>query len=80
MIDLETALADSFIVDISKSQRNATERVNHHDNLKVPENFQFNLISGLSNEMIERLNGQNRKLLAKFARFPGLLQQQFQLF
>ena len=30
----------------------ATERVNHHDNLRVPDKFEFNTIGGLSNEMV----------------------------
>ncbi|MEQ1642589.1 MAG: tRNA uridine-5-carboxymethylaminomethyl(34) synthesis enzyme MnmG [Pyrinomonadaceae bacterium] len=55
MADLETALADSLYSGYIEKQKVATERVNHHDTLKVPENFQFNTIGGLSNEMVERL-------------------------
>lgn len=55
MVDLETALADSLYSGYIEKQKVATERVNHHDTLKVPENFQFNTIGGLSNEMVERL-------------------------
>src|SRR5438067_887612 len=53
--DIETALADSLYRGYIEKQKAATERVNHHDSLKVPENFQFQRIGGLSNEMIERL-------------------------
>ena len=53
--DLKTALADSLYSGYIDKQNTATERVNHHDSLKVPENFQFNTIGGLSNEMVERL-------------------------
>ena len=53
--DLETALADSLYSGYVEKQKLATERVNHHDALKVPENFEFRSIGGLSNEMIERL-------------------------
>ncbi len=53
--DLESALADSLYSGYIEKQKAATERVNHHDTLKVPETFQFNAISGLSNEMVERL-------------------------
>ncbi len=55
MVDLETALADSLYSGYIEKQKVATERVNHHDTLKVPENFQFSTIGGLSNEMVERL-------------------------
>ncbi|MBK7707576.1 MAG: tRNA uridine-5-carboxymethylaminomethyl(34) synthesis enzyme MnmG [Acidobacteria bacterium] len=52
---LETALADSLYRGYIQTQRTANERVNHHDNLKVPDGFSFSAISGLSNEMVERL-------------------------
>jgi tRNA uridine 5-carboxymethylaminomethyl modification enzyme len=55
MADLETALADSLYSGYVEKQKLATERVNHHDSLKVPEGFQFANIGGLSNEMVERL-------------------------
>lgn len=53
--DLKTALADSLYSGYIDKQNAATERVNHHDGLKVPQDFQFNAIGGLSNEMVERL-------------------------
>lgn len=53
--DLETALADSLYSGYIEKQKAATERINHHDALKVPETFEFNSIGGLSAEMIERL-------------------------
>ena len=55
LTELETALADSLYSGYIEKQKVATERVNHHDALKVPDGFQFNAISGLSNEMVERL-------------------------
>lgn len=55
MMDLDTALADSLYSGYIVKQKLATERVNHHDSLKVPDGFQFNAIGGLSNEMVERL-------------------------
>ena len=53
--ELDTALADSLYSGYIEKQRVATERVNHHDSLKVPASFQFNEIGGLSHEMVERL-------------------------
>jgi tRNA uridine 5-carboxymethylaminomethyl modification enzyme len=67
--DLESALADSLYVGYLNSQNAAAHRVNSHDNLKVPVEFDYRRISGLSNEMIERLErarpqtfGQARKI------------------
>jgi tRNA uridine 5-carboxymethylaminomethyl modification enzyme len=53
--DLQTALADSLYSGYIEKQKAATERINHHDSLKVPDAFEFRSIGGLSNEMIERL-------------------------
>jgi tRNA uridine 5-carboxymethylaminomethyl modification enzyme len=68
--DLETTLADSLYKGYIASHRQASERVSNYDNLKIPENFFFSKISGLSNEMVERLEraqpqtfGQVRKVL-----------------
>ncbi|MEO5860304.1 MAG: tRNA uridine-5-carboxymethylaminomethyl(34) synthesis enzyme MnmG [Pyrinomonadaceae bacterium] len=67
--ELQTALADSLYSGYVEKQRVVSERVNHHDALRVPESFQFNSISGLSHEMVERLErarplnfGQVRKV------------------
>lgn len=70
--DLETALADSLYKGYIEKQDLATERVNHHDNLRVPENFQFSHLSGLSNEMVERLERARPNNFAQVRRVSGL--------
>lgn len=70
--DLETALADSLYRGYIETQSYANERINHHDNLKVPENFSFNKINGLSNEMIERLERAKPQTFAQVRRISGL--------
>ncbi|MGB7202739.1 MAG: tRNA uridine-5-carboxymethylaminomethyl(34) synthesis enzyme MnmG [Pyrinomonadaceae bacterium] len=70
--ELETALADSLYSGYIEKQRVATERVNHHDTLKVPENFQFKTIGGLSNEMIERLERARPANFAQVRNIAGL--------
>lgn len=70
--DLDTALADSLYSGYIEKQRLATERVNHHDSLKVPESFRFKGISGLSNEMVERLERAQPKSFAQVRRISGL--------
>ncbi|MBP9664343.1 MAG: tRNA uridine-5-carboxymethylaminomethyl(34) synthesis enzyme MnmG [Pyrinomonadaceae bacterium] len=70
--DLETALADSLYSGYIAKQRQATERVNHHDSLRVPENFKFQTIAGLSNEMIERLERARPQNFAQVRNINGL--------
>ncbi len=70
--ELETALADSMYSGYIAKQKVATERVNHHDALKVPESFQFNLIQGLSNEMVERLERARPQNFAQVRSISGL--------
>lgn len=70
--DLETALADSLYAGYIEKQKAATERVNHHDSLKVPESLQFSSISGLSNEMVERLERARPLNFAQVRKISGL--------
>nr|MCU0237829.1 hypothetical protein [Pyrinomonadaceae bacterium] len=44
----------------------------HHDNLKVPINFTFGDISGLSNEMVERLERAKPQNFAQVRKISGL--------
>ncbi len=71
-IELETALADSLYSGYIANQQLANERVNHHDSLKVPNNYQFNQISGLSNEMVERLERAKPQTFAQVRKVSGL--------
>jgi len=70
--DLETALADSLYRGYIEKQQLATERVNHHDALRVPEDFQFRSIGGLSHEMIERLERARPRRFSQVRNLPGL--------
>jgi tRNA uridine 5-carboxymethylaminomethyl modification enzyme len=70
--DLDTALADSLYSGYIDKQKMANERVNHHDALKVPESFRFDCISGLSNEMIERLERAQPRNFAQVKKIGGL--------
>jgi tRNA uridine 5-carboxymethylaminomethyl modification enzyme len=72
MPDLESALADSLYKGYIKNQNTVTERLNHNDNLKLPNDFQFNEISGLSREMIERLERAKPQTFADVRRINGL--------
>lgn len=70
--DLETVLADSLYQGYINNQKTATERVNHYDNLKVPNNINFKEISGLSNEMIERLERAKPNTFGQVRKISGL--------
>ena len=70
--DLESALADSLYKGYIKTQHTVSERLNHNDNLKLPHDFQFNVISGLSREMIERLERAKPQTFADVRRINGL--------
>ncbi len=72
IVDLVAALADSLYSGYIKAQHNASERVNHYDNLKVPQNFHFNVISGLSHEMVERLEKAKPQTFSQIRRVNGL--------
>ena len=72
LAELDTALADSLYSGYIEKQKVAAERVNHHDGLKVPESFQFSRISGLSNEMVERLDRARPQSFAQVRKIAGL--------
>ncbi len=72
VIELRTAMADSLYSGYIEKQRVATERVNHHDGLRVPEGLRFAAIGGLSNEMVERLERANPRNFAQVRTIGGL--------
>ncbi len=71
-IDLESALADSLYRGYIETQKTATERVNRHDNMKVPELLDYKGISGLSNEMVERLERARPQTFGHIRKIRGL--------
>jgi tRNA uridine 5-carboxymethylaminomethyl modification enzyme len=70
--DMDTALADSLYSGYVEKQKLATERVNHHDSLNVPVSFQFGSISGLSHEMVERLERAQPRNFGQVRKINGL--------
>jgi tRNA uridine 5-carboxymethylaminomethyl modification enzyme len=70
--DLDTALADSLYSGYIEKQNIADERTNHHDALKVPSDFRFSEVSGLSHEMVERLERANPRDFSQVRRISGL--------
>lgn len=72
LTELETALADFLYQGYIETHRNAVERVNNYDTLKIPENFPFNNISGLSHEMVERLERAKPNTFSQVRKINGL--------
>lgn len=70
--DLESALADSLYHGYIQAQRSVAERLNHNDNLKIPERLDFHNISGLSNEMIERLDREKPQTFGQIRKINGI--------
>ena len=70
--DLESALADSLYNGYIKSQRATFDRLHNHDSLRIPDCFKYREISGLSHEMIERLERACPKTFGQARRVPGL--------
>lgn len=70
--DLESALSDSLYRGYIDSQQNVAKRTNHSDNLRVPLKFSFKALSGLSAEMIERLERAKPQTFAQIRKIPGL--------
>jgi tRNA uridine 5-carboxymethylaminomethyl modification enzyme len=70
--DLESALADSLYKGYIEAQRATFDRLNQHDTLIVPSDFDYRSISGLSHEMIERLERFHPQTFGHARRIPGL--------
>lgn len=70
--DLETTLADLLYSGYTETQLLANERVYHHDNIIVPQTIDFSVISGLSNEMVDRLNRVRPQTFGQIRKIAGL--------
>jgi tRNA uridine 5-carboxymethylaminomethyl modification enzyme len=70
--ELETALADLLYKGYADNQKVSHERVNHNDNLKVPDKFDFSSIDSISHEMAERLERARPQTFAQVRNIPGL--------
>ncbi len=53
--DLQSVLADVLYEGYIENHKIQTERLYHHDSLRIPEEFNFRGLGGLSSEMVERL-------------------------
>lgn len=70
--DLESALADSLYSGYIDAQRATFSRLQHHDGLVIPNDFDYKVINGLSHEMLERLERARPQSFGQARRIPGL--------
>lgn len=70
--DLQSSLADLLYSGYLESQRATLDRLYQHDNLRVPLDFDFRSISGLSHEMVERLERARPNTFGQARRIHGL--------
>ena len=70
--DLESVYADFLYSGYITAQHATLDRLYSHDTLRVPQDFNFRTISGLSHEMIERLEKSRPQTFGQARRIPGL--------
>ena len=70
--DLETVVADLLYHGYIRSQYQTNERINHYDNLVLPAKLNYSQISGLSREMVERLERAKPFNFGNIRRIPGI--------
>jgi tRNA uridine 5-carboxymethylaminomethyl modification enzyme len=70
--DLNSVLADSLYSGYLESQKATIARLYQHDALRVPGETAFAQISGLSNEVVERLDRARPQTFGEARRLPGL--------
>ena len=70
--DLNSVLADSLYSGYLDSQKATIARLYQHDTLRIPRGTAFSAISGLSNEVVERLDRARPQTFGEARRLPGL--------
>jgi tRNA uridine 5-carboxymethylaminomethyl modification enzyme len=70
--EVQTVLADFLYRGYIVKEKVALDRVHHHDHLKLPDGFNFRSISGLSNEMIERLERFRPQTFGQVRQISGI--------
>ena len=70
--DLKSALADCLYAGYIESHNSTLERVNSNDNVQIPVTLNLRSLSGLSHEMVERLERAQPQTYGEARRVPGL--------
>src|SRR5207248_5214051 len=72
LADLETALADHLYSGYLETQTGTIRRLHQHDSLRVPTDFTFNQVGGLSHEIVERLERAQPRTFGQARKIPGM--------
>ncbi len=70
--DLAAALADNLYEGYINNQKAVLQRLRHHDMTPIPETLSFRSLSGLSHEMVERLERAKPQTFGEAKSIPGL--------
>jgi tRNA uridine 5-carboxymethylaminomethyl modification enzyme len=70
--DLNSVLADSLYDGYLQTQKATIAKLYQHDSLRIPREMYFGGISGLSNEVVERLDRARPETFGEARRLPGL--------
>ncbi len=70
--EMQTVFADLLYMNYVNSQQHTSGRLHQHDDLKIPVDFSFRLINGLSHEMIERYERHRPINFGQARRIPGI--------
>lgn len=70
--EIESALANSLYSGYIETQQLNLQRLNQHDSLRIRPDFSFRGLSGLSHEMVERLERAQPQTFGEVRRIPGL--------
>lgn len=70
--DLTTVSADIIYHGYIDAQRASYNRLFQHDQLSVPQNFDYRTVNGLSHEMVERLERAQPQTYGQARRIPSL--------
>lgn len=71
-VDVETVLANVVYEGYIENQRLHSQRLYRHDGLAIPANFSFQEVSGLSKEMVERLERAQPATFGDARRVKGI--------
>lgn len=72
LTELETSLADILYSGYLDAQKSTLARLHQHDPLKIPTDFNYRGVSGLSHEMVERLERALPPTFGHARRIPGM--------
>jgi tRNA uridine 5-carboxymethylaminomethyl modification enzyme len=70
--ELASALADSLYAGYIESQQAVFSRIHQHDDTPIPASLDFRDLSGLSREMVDRLERARPLSFGQARKVPGL--------